>query len=715
MKEKAMKKIYKATALFATGIACSLCIFAVKHFTVNASETIKGIDVVPNLDGFEVDTLPNGLKGETYPVFDCDIVSEKGETLGKANALVYTPNGELAVTKDGRFSTEETGIYTIEYFAEYNSLQASTVLEVTVVDSGYVEMQSTVEGETDVAAFSFERYSLPTVKTSGGFGNVSAEWTVEYSGESYCDGVEIIADERGDYFIPEFTGVYTWKHIATDIVGKSLTTQGEVVVSDAKTPIMQIPGNSKVCHLGDTVHFNYTQAKLYDNGLAVYVPVSVYVNEEAVTETMSFKPETAGEYTVKYEAKNPFDANAEAAVYTYTLTVIDVASENKPPLYVDQFFQLDGFTSEYRNGSVFENKVYVMKADGEQDEAAMSFKNAINENMIAVKLGFDTAESNVHQSNFKTVTVEFSDTVNGDENITIELCATSDKKVLVTVNELYTATLERSFTENTGNNAYNAFTFVFDRKTKALYENEVLLCKIEKTANGKEFRGFSSGYAYLNMKMSGITAESTLKLYSIATQVINNDPSDKSKPFFITPDDYADGFYVDKGGYAVVKKVDGYDLYSDTTKLSLKILAPDKTIVYTTQDMQEDYTFLVEQDGRYIVSYAIADESGNTRTWAATIYVTDRVAPTIAQVEIAATAKVGDTLKLPACVATDDITQECVTYVYLLKGNFHKELVYEEYTFTEIGDHFFVYGARDEAGNVTTVTYVVNVAPQEGK
>lgn len=691
-----------------TFIACS---FLMKPFSTTANNKTNSINLVPNLIGYDLGTLPNGLKGETYPVFECDVVNQDKVVVGKAESLVYNPNGNLVPVVNGRFSTTEVGTYKIEYFAEYGSLNSSCSIEILVVDSGYTQIKSMVEGESDKTSFSFERYLLPQISFSGGFGFLQTEWRIDYNGNNDCDKVTIDNDKGCYYFVPKYSGVYTWTCKATDIVGKTAVEKGTVIVSDSTTPTMSEPSNSKICHLGETVTFTKAQAKLFDNGSAIYVPVKTYVNEVDVTETMSFKPEVAGEYIVKYEAKNPFDSNADSAVYSYKLTVIDLETKEKNSLYVEQFLQFDGFKSEYRENSILENKVFILNADGSKNNASMNFKNKIDESLLSFEIGFDILETGEHYSNFEQVLVEFCDSINSEEKITVLIKPTLDAKISITVNGIYTTVLDRSMTKYTGDKTYNKLSFSFDNKTKELYESDVVVCNIEKMQNGKEFNGFTSKYAYFSLNMMGINEQSTLKFYNLAGQVINKDTSDKTKPLFIFPDDYSNGFYVDKGQRVTIKKLDVFDFYSTNNRVSLTIQAPDKTKLYSTQNMTEDYVFEVEQDGVYIVSYTIYDQSNNSRMTTAKINVTDRNSPVITPVKISSTAKIGQTIELPKCIATDNLTEECITYVYLIKGNFHKELVYEKYTFTEKGDHHFVYAARDDAGNITTVTYIVNVTP----
>ena len=73
------------------------------------------------------------------------------------------------------------------------------------------------------------------------------------------------------------------------------------------------------------------------------------------------------------------------------------------------------------------------------------------------------------------------------------------------------------------------------------------------------------------------------------------------------------------------------------------------------------------------------------------------------------TVKVGEEITLPKAEITDNDTaaDKILSYVYVLKGNFRKELVGEIYKFTEAGEYKIRYVAYDANQNYTVVEFTV--------
>ncbi len=729
MKTKLIKKCY--ILLIVSALLCLSAFFVSvinpSVFAVNASTEIKiEVDIL----SYDKNALPQGVVGKSYPVFNYKAVDGQGNGITDTNVFVYNPANELVPVTDMRFPTLTEGKYKIVYNASNGTNHSTFTLIVTVVpETDYVSPYYNFNDNISSAYFTGEQVALYVGDYGNGNGELSLIGELLYQG-TYTAGQAVEIQNYGsyDYFVPTVSGSYTVKYTVTDIVGTKATEQKVITVTDSVKPIMNAPSLPKTVLVGEKVSLQNTEAIVYVNGMQIYVPVKVEVNGNDVTNDMCFTPEAKGEYTVKYQASNPFSSEQNGSVsYSQVINVVDTADtvENNLP-YVTNFFNLNGLTA-FWNDSVnteinLQEKVFVLKASTAGNVFA-NFKSAISTQLATAKVGFE----NITQTS--VINVGFTDYVNGEERLTVTFkpSAQFSDEAGNNLFELYVGGVYKS----TINVYPTTFTFNIDCEARVLTlnynklriksgttETEPVVVTEEYSIscydNGKEFTGFGSEKLYLDLSAEQVSSSFIFKVYEICTQNVSNSTVDNTKPIIVTEDNFNVASNAEIGESFVIKPVKVFDIYDTELTLSVKVTDPSGNIIIESS-IENASAFSLSQYGNYRLTYRAEDSAGNFRELKCVIMIVDRQSPEISIVDFTKTVKVGETLTLPLATVTDNVTNKVVNWIYVTDENYNKIIVYDgkkvvnrEYTFEKEGTYIVKYGAIDDAGNMTVVAYAIN-------
>ncbi len=681
-------------------------IFCASDFTRAVANEKITIDI--DTLSYNENILPQGVEGKSYPVFACEAVDGEGNDVKDIDVVVYNPQKEMVPIKDNRFSTDLVGKYSIVYKASKGLTEETTSLTVTVVsESQYNAPYYTFDENIVSACATGEQVALYGGMYGGGNGELLVSAELAYEG-SYAEQVpEIENYGLYDYFVPTVEGTYTVKYSVTDIVGEKVTEEKEIVVSDSLAPIMRQPSIATSGLVGEKISFAYTDAIVYVDGKQIYVPVKVYVDDTDVTAAMAYTPESKGVYTVKYEAVNVLDGAQTVANYQQQVKVFDATEnyQNKTP-YIENYFNFNGLEGEWIASpdsdadkvEGIEYDVYLLKASGSATNVSASFKTPIPAQYANMKIALDDITAA-----FSNLYITYTDSIDGEKQITICLRKNTENSeaIDVYVSGVYKTTLDTDI-----------FCFAIDCETgiltNSINENTVSeICEIACYDNGKRFDGFENGNVYMSISAEEVNDSFVLKLYAICTQNISGVTSDNGKPFFIVPDNFSKVVNAEYGREYKLQQLSAFDLYSTKVDVKAIIVAPDNTKVFDGI-IDEDSTIMLSQYGKYTITYRAIDSSDNFREMKCAIIITDREAPTISKVSLPSTVKVGATLTLPTATVSDNATENVVNWVYIICPDYQKvRNDTTEYTFTEAGTYFIKYGAEDDAGNITVITYTV--------
>lgn len=627
-----------------------------------AFNTAESIDVSIECAPYSIEALPEGVAGKLYQVFDCAAITDTGESVTDVNVYVYDPEGNLLPVDEKRFQTKTVGIYKILYVARYLDLYAEAKVEISVKETCeplYYEIDANIPSTVNTGSKVFANIG----EYGGGSGKIDVKTEVKIGDEA----IKVYETDSGIYFKPEKNGGLKLKYILTDFVGNELIFVKEIKVVDSNKPIIEEPSVAKSAIVGKKSLIPMVDGVLYAEGKIFYCPVKVYFDDEEITNEMAYVPESTGKHSLKYVCDNPLKVGNT----TECEIEIEVYDSETETSVFDKYFYLENLVPEYSD----EINAYTLKTF-KTGTAYFQMASAIVEEYLGMGIAFDV------QLN----TFGF-----------LELFLTDSKK--------FSDCVKISIDPKTSD---GAFYFTYDSKTKTLLnDNGKVIAEIEFFTDGRKFTGFSSGRAYISCQITDIVSETVLQISSIATQSLTSATRDKTPPMFLTDTRFSEVRTAEIDEDVIVYALKAYDLLDNDVKITLIITDPTGKIVFDGI-MNDDYHLKATEYGVYEIKYVAQDSSRNKKTVNSTVNVIDRISPEIDMVELKSEVKIGETIKISEVSATDNVTEECLVYVYVLYGNYHKELVYGDYTFNKAGEYIIRYVAYDGMQNYSVIDYKIS-------
>ena len=647
-----------------TAVLCAIACTATLAFTAVAESTkATKITVDINYGDYNGFALPAGRVGKSYPVFGCTATDDLGEEVKSVRITVKNPDGQVVTVNNGRFDTLTAGEYTIEYFAESGILSASKTIKVTVDDTAtdpYYEISKSVPAE------SLTGYAVTA--ENGTYGGGVGDLTVETSLNLGEEAIDLIENENGYYFIPEKSGDYVLTYKVTDFVNASVAVSKTITVEDSLFPLLEKPSVPQTAIEGETLVLPLVDGVLYKDGAKYYLPVKVYCGETEVTQSMKVENLVAGERTIKYECVNPADSTKKTE-YAFAVKVNAKAVEDDGLLF-DKYFAYDNFES-FKG----ENGEYKVKAISGAKQASFAFSRALPLDYLNFGITAVTGKTN-----YSALNMVLTDSRNAGDSVKVKI------KRLASYDNLYV------HYDDT------------DKTIKTVQEE--VIAEIRSYADGRTFDGFKSGSAFVSFEVENIRGAVEFTLTNVGSNNITTDGQDFAPPIMLGDADFKTIFVSYIGRKVYLPEIKAFDLLDANPTVTLKVTAPDKTVVYNGTGA---YTLEVTQSGTYRVEYVATDDNYNSTRKTATVYALDVESPVIKVSGIKSTAKVGEELTLPKAEITDNATatEEITSYVYVLRGDNRKELVGETYTFKEAGEYIIRFVAYDSNQNYTVTEFTV--------
>ena len=290
-----VNKLSKLFSVFALSIAS---VFAFSFSIVSMAKTSPAIEIEIDYGEYDPRYLPEGLVGESYPVFPCE-ATYGDEILTDVDAFVYAPDGYVLPVTGGMFKTAAAGKYTIEYVAKRSDEVGRKSITVTVSED---ERALTYKFSDEIVASAYTGTSVFVYGgiAGGGIGDVSVTTKV-LSGDAE---ISLEKANGGYYFTPEKAGEYTVNVTLSDLVGRKIPFNKTVTVTDSEAPILNAPSLPRSVVVGGTIKFPTADGVLYSGEEKTYFPVSVYFDGVKVGKEMEITASEAGTYEIKYVCEN---------------------------------------------------------------------------------------------------------------------------------------------------------------------------------------------------------------------------------------------------------------------------------------------------------------------------------------------------------------------------------------------------------------------------
>ena len=672
-------------------------------------------NVIPNRENSDVtspeitvDYTPtenNGVyvaKGKPVTLFDATATDLN--LSGRLRTAVYYNYGQAdfeykVPVVNGSFTPNEVGEYTIVYKASDifgNTATVEIPVYSVIAENGLKLVSDKVEQATYLQYVALPDYSFEQV-------NQGMPIDVKIVAKSEHDFQEINPETKR--FIPiyeeEYQIVYTYSdNVYSDTfeytvqVVKGSETSYEIL-SDVIMPRYFIKGMTyslpdvPVLSTGG-VEQKANCALSYDGG-ATYTDV----DRESATIT------GGGNVIVKYYYEGKF-------VLSEPIKIIDV-NYNSDDFENNPFLAKNYFQGDYtaiidkdpETGVEYLNRPIVYRSNQTSGDNTLEFINSLSSSnfVLAMKVPQDNA-------NFSGVRITLYDYYDRTNSVYWEY-ESVDGILHFSANGGWKYRIGGTLAGNSLSVVYNASRKVVE-------------------ANGVEASSplnFTGDKCFFDVTLFGIEGTADISITQINTQTFSSLAGDFAKP---------DMFYNAVSGRRslgeeiTVYTCEASDVLSGVLDgdCLVSVRDPDGVLVksdgITLDNVSalREYRVKLEKYGQYRITYQVIDNSGNITTSVILVYVEDCKAPVVAFVDGSTnggtlTMKQGQTHVIKALTLQDDVSSpENIKVVTGVFGPSYRFVDIKDGAFelTEKGTYTVVYDCYDEAGNMTCVSYRVNVA-----
>ncbi len=639
------------------------------------------------------DNVPVAEVGKAYKVVDY-VAKDAYSQVVSSSYKVYYGSEEVPVDEDGTFLPAQAGMYTIEYkAADAFGNESKYTVHVNALAKVTAPMLS-VNGSVVSSVAYGQTVVLPDYTAYGGAGGLQGSVTVTYGGEEVAlVGNKFVADQVGSYLVTygvtDYLGRTENKHYFIDCQYGLLPMIDEGTIS---LPPAFIDGESYTFDTYEAVFYmsggnkNYIQPKIQITDVAgthileglTYTPAVVAEDDtfvEKITVRFIFEQEGAETLTITREVPAVFFAREYGEQVKY-------------------------FVAENGTG-VADSKGILFTADGEGD-MKITFARALHVRDLRLVFSTLNAKEELVMKNYDRFAVTLRDIRNPAQTVRV----TYEKKGAGMAVTLNGRTISSAFSKK------GEVEFNYDYKTNAVVDiSDIMLGYFTETVDGLPFHGFDSGEVYVSVEVYDIVGECALYFKSINNQGLNEIPGDRVDPV-LWVNGHISGSY-DVGAKIVIPTAGAYDVLSAIGPVTVKVTAPDDSVILPKTEATKEYTLTMGQYGMYFIRYEVRDARGRTKSITMSAIVRDVSAPTLEFTkEIPETAKVGDTISLDGYTVTDNKGAENVTVsVSLFKPDGSYEMVADNsIKLTEAGCYVLTFTAMDEDENISVYDYTVVVS-----
>lgn len=647
----------------------------------------------------EYEKLPAAKVGTAYKVPTATAYDEYSGVCEVETKVWYNYASDKPVSvtvKDGVFVPTRNGYYSIVYTAKdvfgNTATEAHSFFAMTEIPA------LTVENPANVPTTATLGYPVaveaPTY--AGGTGNISYTVTAtDPDGKSYV---------LTDSFIPDVAGTWTVTYTVADYIDTQASCSFDVEATAGDKPVIDatlvLP---KVYLNGVSYNLPMLYADDYSTGRKVSVPCDVKIEYADKTETKK-----AGEAFVPSVSENGEKIkityySGNASLETVEIPVVIVRSGND--VYVKNYIYGENVevSDKDENGKNFKGLQIMAKEAG---EAEWTFANPQVAELFSVKLS-----SIKNKTMYKGMKINLTDVENPEQSATLYIAINSGN-VTVT-NGSFSADIDVSFSvESIFTISYAEGKFKFDNVNIA----------IDAYDNGEEFKGFTSNNVYASVCITEAAKGSAYMLLEVSGSATTFRNKDFTAPSFAILGDFG-GSYSLGDSYTLAPAIAG-DTFAPQTSLMVSVYDAEGNVISDKNglplenvDASKAYSITLSNYGLYSIEYVASEIEwlGNTNEFTNYIYVMDEEAPVITITsEYTRTAKVGDIIVLPTFTVTDNLTEEAKIVIDRFVQNPTGRLVRIPYVSNSVvasyeGTYFFRIMAKDEYGNVATVTLEVIV------
>lgn len=521
-----------------------------------------------------------------------------------------------------------------------------------------------------------------------------------------------VIETEGDCFVAELDGVYKINICVLGYDGKNYTETYDVVVEKSSAPILAKGAVFPNAFLEGSIYkvpsvrfVDYNTQQPTEVDYKVYL-VDVDGTQTEIFDTFSPIVDIHGECVcLKYVATSTVTNESKTVTYN-DLPVLKPFTENE---YGERVY-------DYAKMFTTTNVESIVSVDKGVDFYGTEDFSVLYANNLNADFNISMM-SKENLTNFETLKVTLTDSINKNQFITLEYTSTTAETSTVKVNGENKFLVKGSFRDYS-----KGFALSFTQIGLKLLDSESkLVTTIKKTADGADFDGFDSQLVKLKIEVKGLSGRSLIQINEINGHGLNmeNDGLDTTLPFVFPEKDFK--YKNNVGDVVLLSKAIAVDVVDPSINSLVSVYDPFGNVVKDENgldlyevDASIDYQFVVNVIGSYTIQYVAEDASYNSYNYGYySIYVIDTIAPTITvKGNLQTEVSIGGKIKLPEVEVSDYNTESEDIYVFVTVSGGSKGIQYvrpnTEITFEEKGRYHVRFTAIDANNNISTVEYYVD-------
>lgn len=463
-------------------------------YIVNSAEPFVNI-------ALENGVAPDGLKGFSYPVPNVVATDSRGRVCKVAARVYYDYDNVLARKEisvyNERFATEQSGAYSVIYTViDVYGTKYTQRVDVAVKDSlPPLSVSATMDGRRS-SAYVGETVTVGKILSTGGSGTLTLSTEAVVAGEKLT-----VTDGK---FIPTKVGKYAIVYTATDFIGRTANYVYNMSVDYSADPVLEQVEMPRSLLGGFTCDIPIPRAFVYSTNGRVesLVETSVEVDGQtyAVDNGKLSVPIVANETVaqVKYRSGNTTEE--------YEIPIKPVKTAEGNIIYSNLFLTDGGVRVQQDTRGVR----LVANNDGYAEFSSGQVGDGFNIN-FALPFGLQSCEG---------IELLLHDSVNPDEQVRIKFYETSHGNIGYSINGGIGKSMAYALGE----------TLVFTIEKSGITFNANMQETLKYFANGKVYKGFSSGLVKMQVSFIGVDGNTELDIMSIGRQNFRADAQDNRAP-----------------------------------------------------------------------------------------------------------------------------------------------------------------------------------------
>ena len=656
-------------------------------------------EITVDFEGYDENNLPMAGKGLSYPVFKATALDKVFGDVDVKTTVYYNYESQQRYQvdiKDGRFATDTTGYYTIEYLA-YDGFKNENKKLVTVYcDATSPAITAEAVGEYVTIGGTGDLIRPAEIKYTGGTGTVITYATAK----AQSGGEEFVIDEG---FRPEKEGVYEIKLYAVDMLGNTATFAYDLTISINNKPVFL---DEPILPRFFLVGYKYTLPTIpaydYSSGTEkVQIETTIAIKDgkdggqvrDLEANVADFVPDADGFATVIYKATGAKGSSTAE----YKVRVIDAWRD------------ISNYSIDMKKYFYGENIEVTDDAESIKVSAAVDTSYSFVTPVIAH--GFETKFA-ITSGSFKCLQLVLEDSQDPSIRFSIEI----DKSQSQTENApLRINGVALKYRPWAGFNG-GEFYFAYDELYKTLQVETSYKTAITN-ADGSAFEGFPSGLVYVTVNVSGVIGGAEVTWKNFGGQILSESDYDTIAPSIKLSAEYASKYSINT--VAEIYSAVAADVLSPEVYTSMTVRDPNGNIVTDVDGLKlenvpfdRSYYINLEMYGSYSVKYSAMDWMEREQDYPFALLVVDDQAPVITlDGKIKTEVKQGKTIKVAKATANDNVDGMVDVYVYLVDANgiITKVTPGKKVKLTQKGVYQLRYMAVDEFGNLNILYYDIAV------